>query len=120
MEVDEEGDGAAERLGVEEGREGRRVAGAEGVEVGDAVVDDGADVRDVGGEAVEAVGEAVALVVEGADGEARLSEVDAGELDEPAGLAGEAVDEGDDADDGLRGEWSPRLGEDVESPGIVK
>lgn len=62
------------------------MACAEGVEEGDAVVDDGVDVGNVGD---EAVGEAVALVVDGADGE-----VDGDELDEPAGLAGVAVDDG--------------------------
>ena len=89
-ERDEEGDGAAEWLGVEEGWQRRRVASTEGLEEWDTVVDDGADVRDVSD---EAFGEAVALVVDGAGGEAGFGEENGGELEEPAGLAGEAVDD---------------------------
>ena len=48
-------------------------------------------------------GEAVALVVEGGGGEAVAGEEDGGELEEPAGLGGEAVDEGDNVDDGAEG-----------------
>lgn len=51
-------------------------------------------------------------VVDGADGESVLGEVDGGELDEPGGLAGVAVD---DADDGLNwGKREPGLGEEFE------
>lgn len=89
-ERDEQSDRAAEGLGVEEGRQGRVEASSELVEEDDAVFDDGIDVGDVGG---KAVGEAVALMVHGAGGEAGFGEVDGGELKEPAGLAGEAVDE---------------------------
>ncbi|KAF7820130.1 Tyrosine-specific transport protein [Senna tora] len=114
-EGDEQGDGAAEGLGVEEGREGGVESRAEGVEEGDAVVDDGIDVGDVGD---EAVGEAVALVVDGASGESGVGEVNGGELEEPAGLAGVAVDEGDGADDGGGREWGPPLGEELEASGV--
>lgn len=91
------------------------MTGAEGVEEGDAVVDDGVDVGNVGD---EAVGEAVALVVDGADGEAGLGEVDGGELDEPAGLAGEAVDDGQGSEDRSGRKWGPPLGEELEASGI--
>lgn len=48
-EGDVESDRAAEGFGVEEGREGGRVAVTEVVEEGDAVVDDEVDVWDVSG-----------------------------------------------------------------------
>ena len=88
-ERDEKRDGAAKGLGVEKGRQRRRVACTEGGEEGNTVVDDGIDIRNM---SVEAVGEAVALVVDGAGGEAGFGEIHGGELEEPAGLAGEAVD----------------------------
>ena len=53
-------------------------------------------------------GEAVALVVEGGGGEAVEGEEDGGELEEPAGLVGEAVDEGDNVDDGAGGSGAHR------------
>lgn len=108
-------DRSAEGLAVEERRQRRRVASAEGVEEGDAVVDDGADVGDVVG---EAVGEAVALVVDGARGESRFGEEDGGQLEEPAGLAGVAVDDGDGAEDFGRGKWGPGLGEEFHAPRV--
>ncbi|KAF7838663.1 uncharacterized protein G2W53_007145 [Senna tora] len=61
-ESDEQGDCAAERLGVEVGREIGVKSRAEGVEEGDAVVDHRIDVEDVSN---ETVGDAVALVVDG-------------------------------------------------------
>lgn len=67
------------------------------------------------GEAVEGVGEAVALVVDGGDGEAGFGEEDGGESHEPAGLAGEAVDDADCAEDKGRGLWGPGLGEEAEA-----
>ena len=88
-ERDEKRDGATKGLGVEKGRQRRRVACTEGGEEGNTVVDDGIDIRYV---SVEAVGEAMALVVDGAGGEAGSGEIHGGELEEPAGLAGEAVD----------------------------
>lgn len=91
------------------------MARTEGVEEGDAVVDDGVDVRDVSN---ETVGEAVALVIDGTCGESRFGEVYSCELDEPTGLAGEAVDEGDNADDLGGRKWGPRLREKLETPGV--
>lgn len=44
-----------------------------------------------------------ALVIDGASGEAGLGEEDGGELNEPARLAGEAVDDGDYSDDSVMG-----------------
>ena len=90
-ESDEEGDGPAERLGVEEGGEGGRVAGTEGIKEGDAVIDHRVDVGDVSG---EAFGEAVALVINGAGGETGFGDMDGCELHKPARLAGEAMDDG--------------------------
>jgi hypothetical protein len=60
VEVEEQRDGAAEGLAVEEEGERGRVVGAEGGEGSVAVVEDGDDVRDV---ALRALGEAVPLVV---------------------------------------------------------
>ena len=108
-------DGAAEGLPVEEAEQRGRVVSAEGGEAGLAVVEHGADVRDVG---LEALGEAVPLVVDGGDGEALLGEVDGGEQDHPAGLAGEAVDDGDGAEDGGVPAGHPALREDAEPPRV--
>ncbi|CAL5432038.1 unnamed protein product [Camellia sinensis] len=44
-----------------------------------------------------------ALVIDGASGEAGLGEEDGGELNEPARLAGEAVDDGDYSDNSVMG-----------------
>jgi hypothetical protein len=76
-EVEERRDGAAEGLAVEEAGERGRVVGAEGREGGVAVV-------------------------ERCDSEPRRGEVDGGELDHLAGLAGEAVHDGDGAEDRVR------------------
>lgn len=111
-ERDEEGDGAAEGLGVEKGRQRRRVACTEGGEEGNTVIDDGIDIRNVSD---EAVGEAVALVVDGAGGEAGFGEIHGGELEEPAGLAGEAVDESQGPDGFGRRQWVPPLSEELET-----
>jgi hypothetical protein len=54
----------------------------------------------VGDVALQALKEAMALVVKHEDSKPIRSEVDGGELDHPAGLAGEAVHDGDGADDG--------------------
>lgn len=87
----------------------------EGVEERDTVVDDRIDVRYV---SHEAVGEAVALVIDGANGESMLGYVNSGELHEPAGLAGEAVD-GADCTYELGGrERGPPLSEELEAAGI--
>lgn len=59
----------------------------------------------------------MALVIDGADGESGLRDMDGGELDEPAGLAGESVDDGDDAGDFGRGS-DPPLREQLESSGV--
>ncbi|CAL4963887.1 unnamed protein product [Urochloa decumbens] len=114
-EVEEQRDGAAEGLPVEEAGERGRVLGAEGVEGGVAVVEHRVDVGDV---ALEALGEAVALVVERGDGEPGGGEVDGGQLDHPAGLAGEAVHDGDGAEDWGWGKGCPALGEDAEAPRV--
>ena len=66
----------------------------------------------------EAVGEAVALVVDGAGGESGLGEVDGGELEEPAGLAGEAVHEGKGSSQFRRREREPPLREELEAPRV--
>ena len=114
--MDEERDGAAQGFRVEEGGQRRGEARAEGVEDGDAVVDDGIDVGDVG---AQAVGEPVALVIDGADGEATvLGEEDGGEEHEPAGLSCEAVDDAEHAD-GVAPKGSPRLVEDILPAGIL-
>ncbi|KAK3039929.1 hypothetical protein RJ639_027764 [Escallonia herrerae] len=47
-----------------------------------------------------------------------LGEVDSGELDEPAGLAGVAVDDRDDAEELGGGEQGPGLGEEPDSSGV--
>ena len=114
--MDEERDGAAQGFRVEEGGQRRDEARAEGVEDGDAVVDDGIDVGDVG---AEAVGEPVALVIDGADGEATvLGEEDGGEEHEPAGLSCETVHDAEHAD-GVAPKGSPRLVEDILPAGIL-
>lgn len=87
----------------------------EGVEEGDTVVDDGIDVWYV---SHEAVGEAVALVVDGADGESMLGYVNSGELHEPAGLAGEAVDDADCTYELGGIKRDPPLSEELEAAGI--
>lgn len=114
-ERDENGDGAAEGLGIEKGRQRLRVASAEGFKEGNAVVHDGVDVGDVSN---ESFGEAVALVVDGADGEPGLGEVDGRQLDEPAGLSGESVNDGQDSDDLRGGERRPPLSEELETSWI--
>ena len=43
------------------------------------------------------------MVIDDASGEAGLGEEDGGELNEPARLAGEAVDDGDYSDDSVMG-----------------
>ena len=55
------------------------------------------------------------LVVDRAGDEAGFSEEDGRELEEPAGFAGEAVNDGDDADGGSWREWGPPLGEELEA-----
>lgn len=62
----------------------------------------------------QAFGEAVAHVVDSADGEAVLGDVDGGELDEPAGLAGVAVHDADDALERCRLLRRPPLREELE------
>ncbi|CAL4956842.1 unnamed protein product [Urochloa decumbens] len=111
-EVEEQRDGAAEGFPVEEAGERWRVLGTEGVEGGVAVVEHRVDVGDV---ALEALGEAVALVVERGDGEPGGGEVDGRQLDHPAGFAGEAVHDGDGAEDWGGGQGGPALGEDAEA-----
>jgi len=64
------------------------------------------------------IGEAVALVVDCACGEAGLCKVDGGELDEPAGFAGESVHEGEGSDYSGGREWGPPLSEELETPRI--
>ena len=56
-----------------------------------------------------------ALVVEGAGGETGLGEVDGGELEEPAGLAGVSVHDGEGSNDGFWREWGPPLCEELET-----
>nr|GMC77250.1 transcription factor MYB73-like [Ipomoea batatas] len=69
-------------------------------------------------ESRQAIGEAVALVIDGANGESMLGYVNSGELHEPAGLAGEAVD-GADCTYELGGrERGPPLSEELEAAGI--
>ncbi|KAF7814576.1 uncharacterized protein G2W53_028545 [Senna tora] len=58
----------------------------QGVKEGHAVVDDGIDVGDVSDEARRSCGD-------GAGGESDLGEVNDGELEEPAGLVSEAMNE---------------------------
>lgn len=60
----------------------------------------------------------MALVIQRAHGKAGFGKVDGSELDKPARFAGEAMDEGDDANDLFGGQWGPTLGEDVEASGI--
>lgn len=91
------------------------MAGTEGVEEGDAVIDDRVDVGDMGN---EAVGEAVALVIDGAGGETGFGEMDGRELEKPAGLAGETVDDGKSTDNFSRREGSPGLREELHAPGV--
>lgn len=91
------------------------MACTEGVEEGDAVIDDRIDVGNVGD---EAVGEAMALVIDGAGGETGFGEMDGSELDNPAGLAGETMDDGESTDDVSRGKRSPGLREELHSPGV--
>lgn len=74
-ERDEESDGATEGFRVEKGRKRRRVFLTEGIEKRDAVVNDWINVRDM---KLETFGEAVTLVVDSADGESGLGEVDGG------------------------------------------
>ena len=66
----------------------------------------------------EAVEEAVILVVDGADGEAWLSEEDGGELDQPRGFFGEATDDDDDTEGLCWRERGPPLGEEIEAAGV--
>ncbi|KAK1553184.1 hypothetical protein Q3G72_030303 [Acer saccharum] len=63
----------------------------------------------------ESFGEAVALVVDSTGGETRLGEKDGGELDKPAGLASEAVDDVENADYWGGREWGPPLSEELEA-----
>ncbi|KAB2611646.1 hypothetical protein D8674_019678 [Pyrus ussuriensis x Pyrus communis] len=76
------------------------------------VVDYEVDVGDVSDESIR---ESMVLVVDGADGEAGLGEMDGGELDEPTGLAGVAVDDGEGPDDLSRRQRGPSLGEELEA-----
>ena len=55
------------------------------------------------------------LVIDRAGDVTGFSEEDGRELEEPAGFAGEAVDDGDDADGGSWREWGPPLGEELEA-----
>lgn len=55
------------------------------------------------------VGESMTLVINSADDESVFGDVNGGELNEPVRLAGEAVDDADDADDFRRREWDPPL-----------
>jgi len=66
----------------------------------------------------KAIGEAVTLVVDCAGGKAGLCKVDGGELDEPAGFAGESVYDGEGSDYSGGREWEPPLSEELETPGI--
>lgn len=56
----------------------------------------------------------MALVIDGASEESGFGEEDRGQLEEPAGFAGEAVDDGDEAE-WWTVEWSPPLGEEFET-----
>lgn len=60
----------------------------------------------------------MALVIDGTGGETLLREVDGGELDHPAGLTGETVDDGESTDDLSRRQGSPGLGEELHAPGV--
>lgn len=84
----------------------------EWIEEGNRVFDDGVEVGNVSDKSIR---EAVALVIDGARGEARFGEEDGGELDNPAGLAGEAVDDAEDAEGFGGREWGPPLGEEPEA-----
>lgn len=113
-EVDQEAEGAAHGLAVEEAGEAAELRGAaDGVEVGEAVVGDGGE---VGEEGAEAGGTAVAGEVEGAAGEAVAGEEDGGGLEGPADVVAVAVDH---ADEGARGRrrGQPGPGEKGEAPG---
>lgn len=60
----------------------------------------------------------MALVVDGADSEPRLREEDGSELDHPAGLSCETVNDGDHADRLGRGQRGPPLSEKPETAGV--
>ena len=81
------------------------------------VVDNAVDVGNMSFESVEAFGEAVSLVVDCTCGESRFGEENGGELEEPARLAGESVDNGDDSGD-WSVEWGPPLSEELEAAGV--
>lgn len=114
-ERDEKRNRAAERLGVEEGRQGRRVTVAKGVEKRNTVVDDGVNIRNV---VLKAVGESMALMIDGAGDESGLSEMHGSQLNKPARFSGEAMDDGDDSDWFDRSVRDPPLSEELKASGI--
>lgn len=82
------------------------------IEEGDTVIDDGIDVRDMSD---EAIGESMPLVIDRACDVTGFSEEDGRKLEEPAGFAGEAVNDRDDTDGTSWREWRPPLCEDLEA-----
>lgn len=56
------------------------------------------------------------LVINSANGKTMFRDVDSSKLDEPARLAGEAMDDADNTDDGLSaGKWDPPLGKELKA-----
>lgn len=101
MEMDEEADGAAHGLTIQEAlgigmmivvivknKRGGGGGGDDGVEVGDAIMDDGVEMRDEG---LEAVGSAVSRQIEGVAGKAVLGQEDRGGLEGPTDVVAVAM-----------------------------
>ncbi|KAG9452705.1 hypothetical protein H6P81_005609 [Aristolochia fimbriata] len=112
--MDEKTYGPAHRFSVKERRQSGEIGFVfDGVEEGNAVLDDKIEVGDEGS---EALGKAMSLEIERDGSEAHLSEKDGSGLEGPADVVPIAVDHTDDGT-GRRVKRQPSSGEEGKAPG---